>query len=353
MIRLNKLDELKICDAYIIESQVNRYYFCGFNSSFGYIVYAAGTSYFITDKRYGEEARSFFNGQNIRVLEGSAAEVKEHLKSILDTPSIRTIGYEDNRLSISAFEEIKSLLNKEFTAAGKQIDALRKIKDEFELTQIEAAQRIAEKAFTKTLGVIKGGITERDIWVELSHQLLLNGAEGAAFDIIVASGENSSLPHASVTKRKIESGDFITIDFGAKFNGYLSDTTRTIAFGKPDAEKVKVYETVLKAQTLAINALKVGATCKEIYGIANSFLAANGYERQFLHGLGHSLGVEVHERPYLNSQSEETLEKNMVIAIEPGIYIEKSFGIRIEDLIVIKENGIKNLTNLDKKLVIL
>jgi Xaa-Pro aminopeptidase len=353
MIRLNKLDEVKICDAYLIVSQVNRCYFSGFDSTFGYVVYAGGQGYFITDKRYGEEARAFFAGQNIKVLDGDAAKANEFLKEILDTPSVKTIGYEDNRISCRDFRNLTGLLDKEFTAAGKEIDSLRRIKDEYELTQIEAAQKIAEKAFTKTLGAIKGGVTERDIWAELSHQLLLNGADAPAFDIIVASGKNSALPHATVTKRKIESGDFIVIDFGAKYNGYLSDTTRTVAVGKPDPEKVKVYETVLKAQNLAINALKAGITCREIFNIANSFLSAYGYEKQFLHGLGHAIGVEVHERPYLNNESVETLEKNMVIAVEPGVYIEKSFGVRIEDLVVIKENGIKNLTSLDKKLVIL
>lgn len=353
MLRIDKLKQLDICDAYFISSSTNRYYFSGFKSSFGYVIYAEGNAYFLTDKRYGEEARAYFNGQDIKVIYGNKNQLNESIQEIFNSASINTVGYEDNRISCSDFNDLSNLINKKFIAVGKQIDKLRIIKDEYELSQIEAAQKITDKAFGKILTIIKGGMTERDICTELEYQLKINGADGIAFDTIITSGSNSSLPHASISKRKIEIGDFIVMDFGAKYNGYCSDMSRTVSLGKPSPDMVKVYDNVSKAQTLAINALKAGINCKEIFNISNNYFSANGYEKQFLHGLGHGLGLEIHEGPFINNISDEILEKNTVVTIEPGIYIEKSFGVRIEDLIIIKENGIKNLTNADKKLIIL
>lgn len=353
MLRYNKLKELNICDAYLIASDVGRFYFSGFKSSFGYVVYANGKNYYLTDFRYAEEADFYFNGQDVKVIAGTVKEINNALQSILNDDNINTIGFEDNKLNCSAFEKLQTLINKKFIPTGKELSKLRFVKDEYELNQIEAAQKITDKAFSKILHYIKPNITERDLRTELEYQLFLNGSDGLAFDTIIASGSNSSRPHSSVSNRKIGNGDFIIMDFGAKYNGYCSDMTRTVALGKPNAEMINIYNTVLKAQQLAINALKAKLTCLEIYSIAKEFISANGFGKEFLHGLGHGLGLEIHEGPSLNSESEEIMENNTVITIEPGIYLAKAFGVRIEDLVIVKESGIKNLTTSNKDLIII
>lgn len=354
MLRYNKLKELNICDAYLVVSDVGRCYFSGFKSSYGYVVYADGKNYCLTDFRYGEEAKAFFENQDVEVFAGTSKEVNSILQSILVDENIYTIGFEDNRITCSQLSEFQKMVpNKQFVPIGQQLDKLRYKKDEYEIAQIEAAQHINDKAFTKILDIIKPGMTEFDIKVELEHQLMLFGAEGMAFDTIVASGPNASRPHSHVSKRKVASGDFIIMDFGAKYNGYCSDMTRTIALGKPCQEMEAIYDHVLKAQTLALNALKPQATAFEVYSLAREYFTANGYGAEFLHGLGHSVGIEIHEGPSLNSEATETLEKNMVVTIEPGLYLEKKFGVRIEDLVVIKEQGIKNLTASSKDLIVI
>lgn len=354
MLRYNKLKELNVCDAYLIVSDVNRFYLSGFKSSYGYVVYAEGKNYFLTDFRYGEEVKAFFESQDIEVFAGTPAEVKALLQNILADENIYTIGYEDNRIfcnQLSSFQ--KMLPNKQFMPIGQNLDRMRYKKDEYEIAQIEAAQRINDKAFNKILDFIKPGMTEFEIKVELEYQLHLNGAEGLAFDTIVASGPNTSRPHSHVSRRKVAPGDFIILDFGAKYNGYCSDMTRTIALGKPSQQMEEIYNHVLKAQTLALNALKAQATAFEVYSLAKEYFTANGYGNEFLHGLGHSVGIEIHEAPSLNSEANEVLENNMVLTVEPGLYLEKNFGVRIEDLVVIKEQGIKNLTASSKDLIII
>lgn len=353
MLRYNKLKELNLCDACLIVSSVNRFYFSGFNSSYGYVVHADGKNYYLTDFRYGEEVRAFFENQDVEVFSGSPAEVNALLQNTLADEKISTIGYEDNRITCSQLSAFRKMLpKKEFVPIGQQLDRLRYKKDEYEVAQIEAAQHINDKAFTKLLDFIKPGMTEFEIKVELEYQLRQNGAEGLAFDTIVASGANTSRPHSHVSRRKVAPGEFIILDFGARYNGYCSDMTRTIALGKPSQQMEEIYDRVLKAQALALNALKAGATAFEVYSLAKEYFTANGYGNEFLHGLGHSVGIEIHEEPFLNSEAQEALENNMVLTVEPGLYLEKKFGVRIEDLVVIKEQGIKNLTASSKDLII-
>lgn len=353
MLRYNKLKELNKSDAYLIISEVGRYYITGFKSSFGYVIYDGNKNYYLTDYRYYEEAIAFFEGQDIEVFAGNLKEIESTMQSILLNDSIKTIGYEDNKTTYAEYSSLKKLINKDFVPLGNDFDKLRIIKDEFELLQIESAQKITDKAFSKVLGYIKNGITEKDIKIELEYQMFVNGADALSFDTIIASGSNSSRPHSSVTNKKINNGELILMDFGAKYNGYCSDMTRTVSLGKPDEKMKDVYDIVLKAQNLAINALKAKLSCLEIYSIAKEYLSANGYGDKFLHGLGHGVGLEIHEGPTLNSLSSEILENNTVITIEPGVYIEKEFGIRIEDLIIVKDDGIKNLTNSKKELIII
>lgn len=354
MLRYNKLKNLGLCDAYIITSDINRYYISGFKSSYGYALQCGKQNYYVTDFRYSEEAADHFKGENVTLIAGSSKENEIKIAEIFNDNKIKTIGYEDNRISCYALTNLQNLItNKQFVPCGKEIEKLRFVKDDYEISQIEAAQKITDKAFNKILNYIKAGVSERDIKTELEYQLFTNGADDLAFDTIVASGSNSSKPHSGVSLRKVNSGEFIVIDFGAKYNGYCSDMTRTVAVGKPNSEMVNIYNAVLKAQNLAINALKAKLSCKEIFMVAKEYLQANGYGNNFLHGLGHGLGLEIHEGPSINSESTEVFEKNSVVTIEPGVYLEKAFGVRIEDLVIVKDTGIKNITLSNKELIIL
>lgn len=353
MIRYNKLKELNICDAYLIISEVNRFYFSGFKSSFGYVVYADNKSYYLTDFRYKEEAEAYFKGQDVEIAAGTVKEINAMLQNILNSKKIKSIGFEDNRLNFKEYNDIKKMLGCELVPIGDKIDNLRNIKDKYEIEQITAAQAITDKAFSKILNFIKPDITEKDICTELEYQMALNGSDGIAFDTIIASGNNASRPHSTVSKRKIKNGDFIILDFGAKKSGYCSDMSRTVAVGKPDDKMRNVYNLVLNAQNMALNALKTDLLCSKTFYIAKDYFTANGYGNEFLHGLGHGVGIEIHESPNLNSLSDAKLEPGMAVTIEPGIYINNAFGVRIEDLVIIGENNIKNLTVSNKELIIL
>jgi Xaa-Pro aminopeptidase len=305
----------------------------------------------ITDFRYSEEATEHFKEQNVEVLGGTTQQINDFLQQILNDSKVNTIGYEDTKLSCANLERLKELIHKEFVPCGKAIEQLRCVKDEYELEQIETAQKITDNAFSKILGYIKAGVSERDIKTELEYQMYVGGADDIAFETIVASGSNSSRPHHGVSLRKINSGEFIILDFGAKYKGYCSDMTRTVAVGKPNPEMIKIYEAVLKAQQISLNTIKAKAECKDVFNAAKAGLKE--YGEYFLHGLGHGVGLEIHEGPTVNADSTEKFLKNSVVTVEPGVYIEKAYGVRIEDIVIVKENGIKNLTQSKKELIIL
>ena len=361
MNRINKIKQLSICDAYLIVSEVNRFYLSGYRTSYGYILITNDQVFYLTDYRYYEEAVSVLSGKDIAVVAGNDAKVKSKLAEVINSYNIKTLGFEANRVTYDDYMQLKQLfssfgdgLTPKLFDFGEKLDMIRVIKEDSEIDSIAKAQQITDKAFSKILGFIKPGLTEREICNELNHQMMLSGAESIAFDTIIASGNNSSRPHSGVSNKKVASGEFITMDFGAKVNGYCSDMTRTVALGKVSDEMVTVYNAVLKAQQVSINAYKEHVSCKEAFTIAKTCLqTSGGYGDYFIHGLGHGVGLEIHEYPGINSVSDSLLLPGMVVSVEPGVYLENKFGVRIEDLIVIKENGIKNLTASDKQLITL
>ncbi len=272
---------------------------------------------------------------------------KENIKELfLDTADVSIDTFSTLKTALAGIEVLES--NK----ISNAIKELRAVKDQKEIESIKAAQSITDKAFSYILERIKIGKTEREIALELEFFARQNGSEGVAFDFIVVSGENSSLPHGVPTDRKLKAGDFITMDFGAKFNGYCSDMTRTVALSNVCEEQQKVYDTVLKAQKMALEKIKAGAVCKEIDAIARDFINKD-FCGAFGHGLGHSLGIDIHESPAFNTRDNTVLKSGMVLTVEPGIYLENKFGVRIEDTVIVTDTAYENITKSQKELIIL
>lgn len=345
----NRLDENTVA---IIESPENRLYFTGFSSSLGYLVVSGERAVFLTDSRYIEAAQNRIVGAEVREF-FSLASVKQVLCEIGSTRVVMQSGTTTVAASQSykkAFDGFEVVFD---GSLDDIISDLRIIKDSSELDGIISAQRIAERAFDHVLGIIKEGMTEKQLALELDFYMLSNGADALSFDTIAVSGKNSSLPHGVPSEKKIEKGDFITMDFGAVVNGYHSDMTRTVALGCVSDEQKKVYETVLSAQKTALEGIRAGIKCCDADALARDIIKSAGYGEYFRHGLGHGVGVEIHEAPNLSPRSENTLKEGMIVTVEPGIYLPDKFGVRIEDMVCVSENGCANLTNADKRLIIL
>ena len=235
----------------------------------------------------------------------------------------------------------------------KEIGDMRAVKCKGEISLIKAAQEITDSGFTYIKDRIAAGRTEREVALDLEFFMRKNGSEGIAFDTICVSGKNSSKPHGVPGEKIIEKGDFVTLDFGAMKGGYRSDMTRTVCIGNPTEKMKTVYDTVLKAQSEALKSIKPGTVCEEIDKVARDIIDNAGFKGAFGHGLGHSVGIDIHENPSFNTRCETVTKPGMVITVEPGIYLENEFGVRIEDMIIVTENGSENITKSEKQLLIL
>ncbi len=353
--KLPLYDDGKKIDAALIVSEVNRRYFSGFKSSAGVIFVTRDEGYFIVDFRYYEAALN--QVKNMKIV--LAADLKSEILNIINRHEVKNILLENEGITLAEvlkFEKWAEEINVNFIKTKTLDDiihSLRAVKTNDEIKSIKIAQEISERALSKLLPMIKLGITEREIAFNLEFLTKKEGADDISFDLIVASGENSAVPHAEPSNKQIENGDFITIDMGAVYNGYHSDMTRTFALGEISEKKKLVYETVLQAQNKAIQSIKPNTFCKEIDDVARNFIYDNGYEGCFGHALGHGVGLEIHEMPFLSARSEATLKPGMVVTVEPGIYLKGEFGVRIEDMILVTENGYENLTSASNELLIL
>ena len=354
MKKINKLFELCNVDAALIISEKNRFYFTGFASTFGYLVLMRKKKIFITDPRYYEMAQSL-EADGVEVVQiASGLGATDTLIDIFKQYGVKNVGYEDTELTVSEYLSLKEKLGEfELVPVGKDVNYVRSFKTETEIKYIKKAQSITDIAFTKILEVIKPGITEREIAIELEYIMAKNGAEGLAFDTIIASGINSSKPHAHPSDKVIALGDPVTMDFGARYHGYCSDMTRTVFVGEPSEEIRKIYNVVLLAQKMGISNAYCGMTGKELDSFCREYIKSNGYENYFAHGTGHSLGIDIHETPSANSRSTDTISAKQFITCEPGIYIPGLGGVRIEDLLLIEEDNVIDLTTSDKNIIIL
>ena len=339
-------------ESVIILNDVNRYYFCGYDASFGVLFLTPKKSFFITDARYLEEAKTVASS-NYEVVLGDFNSALEFIKTYVSDNAIKSIGFENKTILFSEYNEIKKISNVEFVPVSDKILSLRAIKDENEIELIREASRISDKALLALQKKIKAGVTEREVLAELEYQMRLLGAHGVAFDTIVAFGKRTAFPHAHSDNTKLEKGMHILIDFGAKYNHYCSDMTRILSLGEPSSEIKALHADVLYAQNYALSAMTAGLTGREIDSFAREYLKSCGYGDKFTHSLGHGLGLEIHESPAVSPKNFEELQENMVVTCEPGVYIEGLGGIRIEDTVLIKNNGIELLNSVSKEIIIL
>lgn len=339
--------------AFYIENPVNRRYLTNFTSSAGVVVVTKGNCYFFTDFRYYEDAKKHVSACEVLELQGFTRSILPILKE----NGIDTLFLETGFTTIQNLNTLKELAEEIVISSEKTLDdilsRMRMIKTQEEIEGISQAQRITEDTFEYILGRIEAGRSEIDVMLDMEFYLRKLGSEGVSFDFIVVSGKNSSLPHGVPTKKLIEKGDFVTMDFGAVVNGYHSDMTRTIAVGKISEKQRVVYDTVLQAKNLSIQAIAPEKICKEIDRVARDYIDNAGFKGCFGHGLGHSVGLEIHEAPSFNTRCETRLKPGMVLTVEPGIYLENEFGVRIEDMVVITKDGHTNLTTVTDQLLVL
>ena len=339
-------------DAMLITGMSTRRYATGFPSSAGAVFVTKNGAFFFVDSRYIEAASKAITGAEVEMIsEKDTYEMK--LNRVIADHGVSVVGIEEHNMSYAEFLRFNEKLNAKLVPAQKLLTKLRASKTEAELEKLIAAQRIAEKALEETLPLIKPGVTEREIADELTSRMRRLGAYGNSFDPIVVTGVNSSMPHGVPGDTQVKPGDFITMDFGCVLDGYVSDMTRTVAVDHVTDEMKKVYDTVLEAQLTGIAAAKAGVPGCDIHNAAAKVIADAGYGEYFGHGFGHSLGMDVHEDPRASSSNKEPMPYGAVISAEPGIYLPGKFGVRIEDVIYLRENDCVNITKAPKELTIL
>ena len=343
-------------DGAIISSELNQRYLCDFPFSDGYILVTQGKSYILTDFRYEEAIKKSVSGFEILCPDKSMADT---VAELLVQEKATHIAVEESAISLKQFElfskKLKDIASLS-SGASEILLSQRAIKLDYEIERIKKAQSITDSAFSYIVDFIssnKKTVTEKDVALELDYFMQKNGAESAAFETIAVSGDASSLPHGVPRNEKLKNG-FLTMDFGAKYNGYCSDMTRTIVIGNADEEIKKVYNTVLTAQKAALERLCKGMPCKEADAIARRIIDNAGYGKAFGHSLGHGVGMFIHENPNLSPRADEKLllQAGNVVTVEPGIYLEGKFGCRIEDMILINPDGtVYNFTTSTKDLI--
>lgn len=354
--KLLSLLEEQALDAMIIVNPSNRQYLSYFTGSAGVLYISPKRQILLTDFRYIEQANK--QCPDYQVQNHQAKGLLPLLKELMDQDQVKTIGIESNSVTYAEYQAYKKAFGEIIIKGTKDlVEGLRQIKDPQEIECLKKAQSIGDLAFTNVIAFIKDnyqkGITENQIALELEVSMRKNGAQGTSFSSIVAAGPKSSLPHAVPGDVTLKEGDFVVMDFGCVYNGYCSDMTRTIVIGQPTAKHLEIYNTVLLANEEALKAIRPGKTGKEIDAVARDIIKEAGYGDYFGHGLGHSVGIDIHENPRLSLADDTVLEAGMVVTVEPGIYIPDFGGVRIEDLVVITEGAAENLTHSPKELIVI
>lgn len=339
-------------DALLLTSEYNRLYAAQYSIAEGVAVVTKDGAYYFTDSRYIEAAENNLPGFTVRMTHPGSSDI-ERINEVIGEHTIKKLGFEESNMTYAMFLEFQHALHAVLVPMQKKIDAFRASKEPWELELMRKAQEITDLTFAQLQKVICAGMTEKDLRAELIYRLYKNGANGLSFDPIVVSGPNTSMPHGVPSDRELQFGDFITMDFGCLYKGYCSDMTRTVALGFVTEEMDKVYHTVLEAQLAGIAVTKAGIAGRDIDGAARKVIADAGYGAYFGHGYGHSLGLEIHEAPNANPSNDQPMPAGAVCSAEPGIYLPGKFGVRIEDVTVITENGAEVLTKSPKNLIIL
>ena len=342
----NSFEELGV-DGIYLTARTSHRYFTAFDNEDGALLITKNNAYAFEDFRYIEVATNLLSG-TYTVVEPKGKR-SLWLGDILKKEEIKSLGFEDLHMSVSAYERLKADIESSLVPIGATVSKMRQIKTADEIEKMEKAQELTDKAFAHILGILSTDITENDVAAELEYFMRKNGAEDKSFETIAISAEKTSLPHGVPSNTKIKKG-FFTMDFGATVDGYHSDMTRTVCIGKADEEMKKLYNTVLKAQLAALDYLKAGVCSNDADKVARDIIYED-YKGYFGHSLGHSVGLEVHEMPALSPGHNTILVPGNIVTVEPGIYIPGKYGTRIEDMVLILDGGIKNFTKSPKELI--
>lgn len=346
---IQKFDSLGI-EAALVTSKYNRMYLSGFTGSSCILLISPDCRCLLTDFRYLEQAKS--QSPDFEIIDFTKKGLINTIKDLVQANRIGRIGFENKQMVVSQYEDyVGQITDCQWIALQDQIEKIRMIKEPGEIDLIRQASQIGDKAFSHILGVVKQGMTERELALELEFTMKRLGASNLSFDTIVVSGKRSSLPHGMPTDKPIAEGDFVTCDFGCVYKNYCSDMTRTFVMGKASDKQKQLYDTVLQAQQTALEQIKAGIKGKVGDSYARQVIKQAGYGDYFGHGLGHSLGLEVHENPRFSPLDENLIQAGMIMSVEPGIYIPDFGGVRIEDLVAITPDGVDNLVTSEKQLI--
>lgn len=340
-------------DAAILLNESNMHYFCGFSPSEGVVFLTKnGAGYHIVDSRYTETAENHAKITGLQVIEINH-KFSDTIQELCMKHNVKSLGFENETITLKAYNTYKETTNCEFIPINNCLTEMRNVKTDEEIELMKQANHIAEKSFIELLNHIKIGKTEKELASLFDYLMAKNGSDGLSFDTILLTGSHTSLPHGVPSDRIIQNGDFVLFDFGATYKGYHSDMTRTIAIGNATDEMKEMYHLVLDAQLAGIASLKSSIRCADVYKAAYDVLETKHMGKYFRHSLGHGVGLDIHEGYNASPRSEDTFRINNVTSIEPGIYIPDKFGIRIEDVCIVKENGCENISTVNKELLIL
>ncbi len=348
--RLRSMLQQEGIDGLLLTNSYNRTYMTGFTGTAGGVLLSAERALFITDFRYVEQAQKQAVGYEIVQHTGPITEeVAKRAKEL----GITKLGFEQDTLTYSEYRMYGDKAEAELVPVSGLVEKLRLIKTDAEIKILKEAAQIADAAFTHILSFIRPGVSELAVSNELEFFMRRQGAVSSSFDIIVASGHRSALPHGVASEKLIETGEFVTLDFGAYYKGYCSDITRTIAVGEPSQDLKDIYDVVLEAQLRGLGGIRAGITGKEADALTRDYITEKGYGQYFGHSTGHGIGLEIHEGPGLSFRSDAVLEPGMAVTVEPGIYIAGLGGVRIEDDVIVTKEGNEILTHSPKELIIL
>lgn len=341
-------------DAVLLTNAANMRFVSGFIGE-GYVYLSKKSALIVTDSRYTIAAAA--ECPDFQIIEWNRKGYYAPFMEAARRDGIQALGIEDEEMTVSAYEKLASQMKEagadriEIRNLGQTVTKLRAVKTEVEIENIRRAEAIGDVAFSSILGKLCAGMTEKEVAAWLEFYMKKEGADGLSFDTIAASGVHSAMPHAVPTDKALQEGDFLTMDFGCLYRGYCSDMTRTVVIGRASEKQKLVYNTVLRAQEEALRNIRPGMSGKEIDAMARNVIKKAGYGKNFGHSLGHSVGLEIHEKPCFSPNEEEIIRPGMVITVEPGIYIENFGGVRIEDVVVITEDGCENITHSEKRLI--
>lgn len=336
-------------DAILFTSLSNIRYLSGFTGSAGSFFITSGYDCcLLCDSRYTHQA-------SVEIIDAQVRQYSDELEAVrkmINEFGVKRVGFEASCMTVADFVTLsKKLDHCDLVSLGADLDSIRSSKDSFEIEQLSQVAQISSGAFLETMASLAMGISEASFAFELEFAMRRRGAEGRSFDFIVASGERGAMPHGRATDRVIRSGKLVTVDFGALMNGYHSDETVTVAIGRPEPRAQEIYHVVKEAHDRAIAAVKPGMICRDLDAIARGYIQECGYGEYFGHGLGHGIGLQVHEKPTLSPNGDMVIEEGMIFTIEPGIYIPGFGGVRIEDTVVVQSDGCRLLTQVSKELI--